>query len=198
LHLEQEHTQPQEHSGHDDAGAPRHEPRQHAPVPVPRQDEPPSQHDDWHLQQEGRISLQHDDRPPRHRLRAPRQPAEHPSQEKKPGQLQHGGQEQEHGQSAQLQPLEQQLLHWGRQWPQPGGVLQLQLGRLQVQQPGLHEGVFEQRQVGVQHCVSRQVQQEQLKQLGALGFGKQWHQQHRHEKHVRNFDLHKVSFFMNS
>jgi len=193
LHLEQEHTQPQEHSGHDGvaAGAPRHEPRQHAPVPVPRQDDdddPASQHDDWHLQQEGRIPLQHDDTQLRHRLRAPRQPAEHPAQEKQPGQqLTHEGQEQEHGQSAQLQPLGQQLPHWVRQWPQP---VQLQLGRLQEHQPGLqqqllHEGVFGQLQVGgVQHCVARQVQQEQLKQ-------------HRHEKHVRNFDLHKISVIMN-
>nr|CAB3502857.1 unnamed protein product [Digitaria exilis] len=140
LHRGHEHTQPQEHSGHDGAaGPPRHEPRQQ------EDDGFPSQHDGWHLQQEGLRPPQHDER---HRPRAPRQPA----------QPQHEHEGQEHG----------------------------------LQQP-LQEGAFGQLQLGVQHGVSRQ---EQLKQLGALGFGKQWQQQHRHEKHVHSFDLHSIIRFL--
>jgi hypothetical protein len=94
-----------------------------------------------------------------------------------------------------VQSPEQQPLHGGRQWPpQPG--LQLQLGGPQARQPGLpqHEGAFGQLQLGAQQPpVSRQAQQEQPKQPGALGFAKQWQQQQRHEKHVRSFDLHSIT-----
>jgi hypothetical protein len=199
-------THPQEHSGHEGFGQLKHDPLlQHPPL---------SQQDDWHLKQEG-CPLQHDNWHLKHsgeeHLRRLKQPV-------------HRGQEQ----SAQLQlGLQSQQLpehepHPGLHSPhglqpllQPG--LQLQLGRLQVQQFGLlqlhwdlqHDEVLKQPQPGLQHeGILKQLQlglqqeqfgsqHEQSKHLGLLHLGKHWQEQQNHEAHTHTFDLQEKTFSPN-
>jgi hypothetical protein len=128
----------------------------------------PSQHDDWHLQQEGG-PLQHESWQLKHCLQGHRNRFEHLKDLKQLKQLEHRGQEQ--GQhSGQLQHCALQQLQLGLQSQQslehgqhfvhpPQGLLQEQLGRLHVQQSGLlqphwdlqHEGILNQPQAGLQH-----------------------------------------------
>jgi hypothetical protein len=169
LHFLQDQTHPHEHPGQSGFGTLQHDLQQQL---LPSS---PSQHDDWHLQQDG-APLQHEDWHLKHCLQE-----QHPNRLeqlkdlKQPKQLEHRGQEHEQHPTqlqhcAPKQPQlglqsQQSLGHEQHCLQLPQGLQPEQLGRLQVQQFGLHwnlqhERALKQLQLGLQHELQFALQHE--------------------------------------
>lgn len=159
VHFLQDQTHPHEHPGQAGFGTLQHDLRQQL---LPSS---PSQHDDWHLQQDG-APLQHDDWHLKHCLQEQHpNRLEHLKDLKQPKQLKQLKHEEQH--AAQLQhcalkqpqlglQLQQSVGHEQHCLQLPQGLQPEQRGRLQVQQLGLHwslqhEGALKQLQLGFHH-----------------------------------------------